>query len=155
MLVRVSDTTMPEHRLAPALGEHTDEILRELGYSAALVAELHRDWRGSLTGDLRRIHACEDAWHSRRISDTRDRTALITALSGAAPGSTAAASSTGWKAGSRTSVFAVQSAVLTEKSCFRSSAKSPSRLATYTNEVSARLGASVAPAPGSHAVNVA
>ena len=39
-LVRVSDADVPEHRLAPYLGEHTDEILGDLGFSPAQVAEL-------------------------------------------------------------------------------------------------------------------
>lgn len=39
-LIRVSDTTMPPHRLAPELGEHTDEILTSVGYSAEEIKEL-------------------------------------------------------------------------------------------------------------------
>jgi crotonobetainyl-CoA:carnitine CoA-transferase CaiB-like acyl-CoA transferase len=33
VLVRVSDAEVPDHRLAPALGEHTAEVLETLGYS--------------------------------------------------------------------------------------------------------------------------
>ncbi len=33
VLVRVSGSTSPAHRLAPGLGEHTDEVLNELGLS--------------------------------------------------------------------------------------------------------------------------
>jgi crotonobetainyl-CoA:carnitine CoA-transferase CaiB-like acyl-CoA transferase len=40
VLVRVSDAAVPPHRLAPELGQHTDEILGWLGYSAAQIAEL-------------------------------------------------------------------------------------------------------------------
>jgi crotonobetainyl-CoA:carnitine CoA-transferase CaiB-like acyl-CoA transferase len=40
VLVRVSDAALPPHRLAPALGEHTDEILGWLGYGAAQIAAL-------------------------------------------------------------------------------------------------------------------
>jgi crotonobetainyl-CoA:carnitine CoA-transferase CaiB-like acyl-CoA transferase len=40
VLVRVSDAAVPPHRLAPQLGQHTDEILGRLGYSAAKIAEL-------------------------------------------------------------------------------------------------------------------
>jgi crotonobetainyl-CoA:carnitine CoA-transferase CaiB-like acyl-CoA transferase len=41
-LVRVSDSEDVPHRLAPELGEHTDEILLMLGYQAADIAELRK-----------------------------------------------------------------------------------------------------------------
>jgi crotonobetainyl-CoA:carnitine CoA-transferase CaiB-like acyl-CoA transferase len=40
VLVRVSDAQTKPHRLAPGLGEHTDEILREFGRSDADIAAL-------------------------------------------------------------------------------------------------------------------
>lgn len=40
VLVRVSDTKVPPHRIAPELGEHTDEILSWLGYEKEKIAEL-------------------------------------------------------------------------------------------------------------------
>jgi crotonobetainyl-CoA:carnitine CoA-transferase CaiB-like acyl-CoA transferase len=39
-LVRVSDAEVPEHRLAPRLGEHTDEILSWLGYTPEEITEV-------------------------------------------------------------------------------------------------------------------
>jgi crotonobetainyl-CoA:carnitine CoA-transferase CaiB-like acyl-CoA transferase len=46
VLVRVSDARVPAHRLAPELGEHTDEILASVGYRPDAIAEL-RD-RGAI-----------------------------------------------------------------------------------------------------------
>lgn len=46
VLLRVSDSADVPHRLAPELGEHSDEILGELGYSAEQIEKL-RD-RGSV-----------------------------------------------------------------------------------------------------------
>ncbi|MDQ1432949.1 MAG: hypothetical protein QOF40_3551 [Actinomycetota bacterium] len=40
VLVRVSDAATTPHRLAPGLGEHTDELLTELGCSPEEIAEL-------------------------------------------------------------------------------------------------------------------
>ena len=40
VLVRVSDAEQVPHRLAPVLGEHTDEVLRELGCDAEAIASL-------------------------------------------------------------------------------------------------------------------
>jgi len=40
VLLRVSDAEQAAHRLAPGLGEHTDEVLGELGCDAAAIASL-------------------------------------------------------------------------------------------------------------------
>ena len=40
VLVRVSDSTPPPHRLAPSLGEHTEEILRMLGHDGDAIDKL-------------------------------------------------------------------------------------------------------------------
>ena len=42
-LIRVGEAVAVPHRLAPALGEHTDEILASLGYDTAAVAQLRRE----------------------------------------------------------------------------------------------------------------
>ena len=44
-LIRISDAVVPVHRLAPELGEHTDQVLAVLGYDEARIAALHA--RGS------------------------------------------------------------------------------------------------------------
>jgi crotonobetainyl-CoA:carnitine CoA-transferase CaiB-like acyl-CoA transferase len=41
--LRLSEATMDQHRPAPALGEHTDELLARLGYSPGLIDTLRRD----------------------------------------------------------------------------------------------------------------
>jgi crotonobetainyl-CoA:carnitine CoA-transferase CaiB-like acyl-CoA transferase len=41
VLLRVSDAEQVPHRLAPGLGEHTDEVLTELGCDADTIASLH------------------------------------------------------------------------------------------------------------------
>jgi crotonobetainyl-CoA:carnitine CoA-transferase CaiB-like acyl-CoA transferase len=41
VLIRVSDAEQVPHRLAPGLGEHTDEVLHELGCDAEEIASLH------------------------------------------------------------------------------------------------------------------
>ena len=46
VMVRVSDAKSAPHRLAPALGQHTDEVLTEHGYSQEMIAELRA--RGSI-----------------------------------------------------------------------------------------------------------
>jgi crotonobetainyl-CoA:carnitine CoA-transferase CaiB-like acyl-CoA transferase len=46
VLVRVSDADVAPHRLAPGLGEHSDEILTWLGYKPDAIAELRE--RGSV-----------------------------------------------------------------------------------------------------------
>jgi crotonobetainyl-CoA:carnitine CoA-transferase CaiB-like acyl-CoA transferase len=38
--LRVSQATAPPHRLAPELGEHTEEILASLGYDRDTIAAL-------------------------------------------------------------------------------------------------------------------
>jgi crotonobetainyl-CoA:carnitine CoA-transferase CaiB-like acyl-CoA transferase len=43
VLVRVSDAEQVPHRLAPELGEHTDQILAECGYTPAEIAALRAD----------------------------------------------------------------------------------------------------------------
>jgi crotonobetainyl-CoA:carnitine CoA-transferase CaiB-like acyl-CoA transferase len=40
-LLRVSDAATVPHRLAPALGEHTDALLLELGYDAEQIEAMH------------------------------------------------------------------------------------------------------------------
>jgi crotonobetainyl-CoA:carnitine CoA-transferase CaiB-like acyl-CoA transferase len=40
VLLRVSEATVPPHRLAPTLGQHTTEVLAGLGYEPADIAEL-------------------------------------------------------------------------------------------------------------------
>jgi crotonobetainyl-CoA:carnitine CoA-transferase CaiB-like acyl-CoA transferase len=40
VLVRVSGSNPPPHRLAPALGEHTDDILRMLGHDEETIDKL-------------------------------------------------------------------------------------------------------------------
>jgi crotonobetainyl-CoA:carnitine CoA-transferase CaiB-like acyl-CoA transferase len=45
-LMRVSDAARAEHRLAPELGEHTEEVLAELGYGPEQLAALEH--RGSI-----------------------------------------------------------------------------------------------------------
>ena len=47
-LVRVSDTVMPPHRLAPGLGQHNDEILAQFGYTAERIQGLRA--RGVIRG---------------------------------------------------------------------------------------------------------
>ena len=42
-LIRVGEAAALPHRLAPALGEHTDEILASLGYDTAAVAQFRRE----------------------------------------------------------------------------------------------------------------
>ena len=44
-LVRISDAEVPPHRLAPELGEHTEQVLAGVGYEEARIAALHA--RGS------------------------------------------------------------------------------------------------------------
>ena len=44
-LVHISDAVVPPHRLAPELGEHTDDVLAGVGYDQARIAALHA--RGS------------------------------------------------------------------------------------------------------------
>jgi crotonobetainyl-CoA:carnitine CoA-transferase CaiB-like acyl-CoA transferase len=41
--LRLSEAAMDQHRPAPALGEHTDELLARLGYSQELIDTLRRD----------------------------------------------------------------------------------------------------------------
>jgi crotonobetainyl-CoA:carnitine CoA-transferase CaiB-like acyl-CoA transferase len=40
VLLRVSDADVPAHRPAPELGQHSDEVLTEMGYSAEAIASL-------------------------------------------------------------------------------------------------------------------
>ncbi len=40
ILIRVSDASIREHRVAPGLGEHTDDILEAMGFSPDAIATL-------------------------------------------------------------------------------------------------------------------
>jgi crotonobetainyl-CoA:carnitine CoA-transferase CaiB-like acyl-CoA transferase len=47
VLLRVSDAAIPRHRLAPSLGQHSEEILTWLGYDSADITDLRA--RGQIT----------------------------------------------------------------------------------------------------------
>ena len=40
-------------RRPPAVGQHSDEVLREAGYDATMIAKTPHGWRGCIVGTLR------------------------------------------------------------------------------------------------------
>ncbi len=59
VLLRVGDTDIPVHRLAPSLGEHTDEILRDVGYTDDRIEALPRPRGDPVTGLLEGVRVVE------------------------------------------------------------------------------------------------
>ena len=156
MLLRVSDTEFTPHRLAPGLGEHTDELLAELGCSptrspssapGVRSGERSRSSRGAAPGGDRRGRSSR--WSSsctatrscssrrpagssrRRARSPRSARSTTTPLASTATSGDAAPSSVGRPCSSRTTSVVEASAVTVSST----SCSSPRRWAGWWHRV--------------------